>query len=79
MHTASISHVRSAVRDYFDDNEDPEWFWKNDNQPSRQPLDPHLMEHERRALELMDDDDEDAAIIHRLLGENMLRAARESR
>lgn len=72
MHTASISHLRSAVQDYFDDdNDDSDWYSNCDLRVAYPNWHPHQLEHETAAAELMDDD-EDAAMIHRLLGRNRL-------
>jgi hypothetical protein len=74
MHTANLSSLRSAIQDYFSTDES-DWLADFDLVPKRD-LDPHILEHETRAAELLDD--EDAAWIHDALGQNMKRAARDS-
>lgn len=75
MHTAHVSDFRFALLDYFqeEDSEEP----ADGLGPSRKP-DPHILEHETRAAELMEDDDEDAAMIHQLLNRNIKRASGKS-
>jgi hypothetical protein len=73
MHTANMSKLRSAFLDYYQDDEADELMGHLE---ARRKVDPHIFEHEARAAELMEDDDEDAAWIHELLGRNIRRAAR---
>ncbi len=74
---AQVSKVRSAILKAFDEDDSD---WLSDRRPSNRlsHLDPHISEHEARAAELLAEQDEDAAIIHQLLGRNILRAAGET-
>jgi hypothetical protein len=76
MHTAHVSSLRSALRDYFQDD-DSDWSSAAVGQDSSRP-DPHIFEHEARAAELLEDDDLEASLIHELLAANIRRAACES-
>ena len=76
MHTAQVSQVRSAIQDYFEED-DSEWVVKTKGSVN-QEVNPHISEHEARAAELLAEHDEDAAIIHELLGKNIIRAAHHS-
>lgn len=73
MHTANISDLRFALLDYYREDDLDQLL--SDVGAGRN-VDPHIFEHEARAQELLDDDNEDAAWIHELLGRNMRRAAR---
>ena len=75
MHTANISNLRSAIEEFYQ-ADDSDWLSAGFDPVPRRGLDPHLLEHEARAAELLDEDDDDAAWIHQLLGQNMKRAAR---
>ena len=71
MHTAHVSHVRSAILDYYQEG-DSGWF-SEDVVPLRQ-IDPHYFEHESRIDELVEEGDEEAAFIHRQLAASIRRA-----
>ena len=73
MHTANVSSVRSAIQEYYH-SEDSDWLDAGFDFAPR-ALDPHVLEHEVRAAELLDDADDDAAWIHQVLGQNIKRSA----
>jgi hypothetical protein len=73
MRTANVSSVRSAIQEYYY-SEDSDWLDAGFDLVPRVP-DPHVLEHEVRAAELLDDHDDDAAWIHQVLGQNMKRSA----
>ena len=75
MHTANISSLRSALLDYYREEEADKLMGHLE---TRRKVDPHVFEHEARAAELLEEDNEDAAWIHELLGRNMRLAARGS-
>jgi hypothetical protein len=75
MHTANISNLRSAIQEYYQ-ADDSDWLSAEFDLMPHSDHDPHILEHEARAAELLDDDD--AAWIHRVLGQNMKRAARSA-
>ncbi len=74
MHTANVSNVRSAIQEYYQ-ADDSDWLSADLDLMPHSDLDPHILEHEARAAELLDDD---AAWIHQVLGQNMKRAARSA-
>ncbi len=72
MHTAHLANLRSAIQDYYQtDDSDYEL-------SPHSGLNPHMLEHEARAAELLGADDDDAAWIHQMLSKNMKRAARSA-
>ncbi len=77
MHTAHVSNLRSALLEYFDED-DPDWLLADFDTLSLREIDPHSLEHEARAAELLEEDDEDGSLIHQLLAANIQRAARGS-
>ena len=77
MHTANVSTLRSAIEEYYR-GDDSDWLAVDFDLVSKRRLDPHILEHEARAAELSEDTDDDAAMIHQLLGQNMRRAAQST-